>query len=147
MPTDVVDHFIAAIERHDLEHALTHLTDDCEYDNVPMGKVFGAVAVNDTLAPFLARYDRVIGRDTVRATLGPFMAGFEEIVWDVVHQVSTGNLDQGVVMNERLDRFRKGDRWLELPVAGLFVVRHGQIALWRDYFDRDQLLQQMASFA
>lgn len=127
MPTDVVDHFIAAIERHDLEHALTHLTDDCEYDNVPMGKV--------------------IGRDAVRATLGPFMAGFEEIVWDVTHQVSTGNLDQGVVMNERLDRFRKGDRWLELPVAGLFVVRHGQIALWRDYFDRDQLLQQMASFA
>lgn len=127
MPTDVVDHFIAAIERHDLEHALTHLTDDCEYDNVPMGKV--------------------IGRDAVRATLGPFMAGFEEIVWDVAHQVSTGNLDQGVVMNERLDRFRKGDRWLELPVAGLFVVRHGQIALWRDYFDRDQLLQQMASFA
>lgn len=127
MPTDVVDHFIAAIERRDLEHALTHLTDDCEYDNVPMGKV--------------------IGRDAVRATLGPFMAGFEEIVWTVTHQVSSGNLDQGVVMNERLDRFRAGDRWLELPVAGLFVVRHGQIALWRDYFDRDQLLQQMASFA
>jgi limonene-1,2-epoxide hydrolase len=127
MPTDVVDHFIAAIERRDLEHALTHLTDDCEYDNVPMGKVNG--------------------RDAVRATLGPFMAGFEEIVWTVSHQVSSGNLDQGVVMNERLDRFRAGDRWLELPVAGLFVVRHGQIALWRDYFDRDQLLQQMASFA
>ncbi|MBI4935318.1 MAG: nuclear transport factor 2 family protein [Actinobacteria bacterium] len=127
MPTDVVDHFIAAIERRDLEHALTHLTDDCEYDNVPMGKV--------------------VGRDAVRATLGPFMAGFEEIVWTVTHQVSSGNLDQGVVMNERLDRFRAGDRWLELPVAGLFVVRHGQIALWRDYFDRDQLLQQMASFA
>jgi limonene-1,2-epoxide hydrolase len=126
MPTDVVDHFIAAIEQHDLEHALNHLTDDCEYDNVPMGKV--------------------TGRDAVRATLGPFMGGFEEIVWDVLHQVSSGNLDQGVVMNERLDRFRKGDRWLELPVAGLFVVRHGQISLWRDYFDRDSLLQQLAAF-
>jgi limonene-1,2-epoxide hydrolase len=35
---------------------------------------------------------------------------------------------------------------LELPVAGLFVVRHGQISLWRDYFDRDSLLQQLAAF-
>jgi limonene-1,2-epoxide hydrolase len=126
MATDVVDHFIAAIERHDLDHALTHLTDDCEYDNVPMGKV--------------------TGREAVRATLGPFLGGFDEIVWDVLHQVSSGNLDQGVVMNERVDRFRRGERWLELPVAGLFVVRHGQIALWRDYFDRDSLLQQMATF-
>mgnify|MGYP000853210967 CR=1 FL=1 len=41
MPIDVVTSFISAIERKDLEHALTHLTDDCEYDNVPMGKVFG----------------------------------------------------------------------------------------------------------
>lgn len=125
MPVDVVNHFIAAIERFDLEHALTHLTDDCEYDNVPMGKV--------------------VGRDQVRATLEPFVSRFDEVVWVVHHQVASGNLDHGVVMNERLDRFRAGDRWLDLPVAGLFVVRHGQIALWRDYFDRDTLLQQMAA--
>ena len=46
-------------------------------------------------------------------------------------------------MNERLDRFRTGDTWVELPVAGVFVVRHGKIALWRDYFDRDTLLQML----
>ena len=89
-----------------------------------MGKVFGAVAVNDTLAPFLARYDRV--------------------EWIVHHQVSSGNLDHGVVMNERADRFRTGETWIEMPVAGLFLVRHGKIALWRDYFDRDTLLRQLA---
>jgi limonene-1,2-epoxide hydrolase len=127
MSADVVAHFIAAIERKDLEHALSHLTDDCEYDNVPMGKV--------------------IGRDAVRATLGPFLDRFDEVVWEVRHQVSSGSLDQGVVMNERLDRFGSGGRWLELPVAGLFLVRHGQISLWRDYFDRDSLLRQMAEFA
>ncbi len=127
MPADVVHHFIAAIERRDLDHALTHLTDDCEYDNVPMGKVFGRAAV--------------------RATLGPFMAPFERIEWIVHHQIASGSLDHGVVMNERLDRFGNGDRWIELPVAGLFVVQHGQISLWRDYFDRESLLSQLAGSA
>lgn len=124
MPAALVTNFITAIERGDLAHAITLLSDDCEYDNVPMGKVFGAVAVNDTLAPFLARYDRV--------------------EWIVHHQVSSGNLDHGVVMNERADLFRTGETWIEMPVAGLFLVRHGKIALWRDYFDRDTLLRQLA---
>ena len=125
MPADVVHSFISAIEHHELEHALTHLTEDCRYDNVPLGKVDG--------------------RDGVRSTLRPFLEGFEEVQWVVTYQVASGNLDDGVVMNERLDRFRKGDRWLELPVAGLFLIRHGQIALWRDYFDKESFLAQMTS--
>lgn len=115
MPADVVASFIAAIERKDLDHALTHLTDDCVYDNVPIGAV--------------------TGREGVRTVLGPFIAPFEEIEWIVHHQVASGNLDSGVVMNERLDRFRGAAGTVELPVAGLFVIRHGQIAVWRDYFD------------
>jgi limonene-1,2-epoxide hydrolase len=124
MPADVVTHFIKAVERKDLDHALSHLTDDCEYDNVPLRKV--------------------VGREAVREILGPFLAAYDQVEWRVLHQVESGNLDQGVVMNERLDRFHAGDRWLELPVAGLFVIRHGQISLWRDYFDRDTLMRMMA---
>jgi limonene-1,2-epoxide hydrolase len=48
------------------------------------------------------------------------------------------------VMNERTDRFHVGDRWLELPVAGVFQIRDGQIVLWRDYFDLDTIMKQMA---
>jgi limonene-1,2-epoxide hydrolase len=125
MPSDVVRHFIAAIERNDLDHALNHLTDDVEYDNVPLGKVFG--------------------RDAVRATLGPFLAMCSAIDWEVTQQVAEGSLDNGVVMNERVDRFTIGAHRLELPVAGLFVVRHGQIALWRDYFDKVTFDQAMAA--
>jgi limonene-1,2-epoxide hydrolase len=124
MSAALVSSFITAIERGDLEHALTHLTDDCEYDNVPMGKVIGREAIRAILEPFLARYDRV--------------------EWIIHHQVASGNLDHGVVMNERLDRFRTGNTWHEIPIAGLFLVRHGQISLWRDYFDRDTLLQLFA---
>ena len=124
MPAALVTQFIGAIERNDLDHALSLLAADCEYDNVPIGKVFGPDAVRATLAPFLERY--------------------QEVQWLVHHQTSSGDLGHGVVLNERTDRFRTGDTWAELPVAGVFVVRDGHIALWRDYFDRDTLFQLLS---
>ena len=115
----IVSEFIHCLERKDLEAALALVTDDVEYDNVPMGKVFGP--------------------DGIRAALGGFLAGAGGIEWVVHHQVESGD----TVMNERLDRFEVGGKWVEIPVAGLFVLRDGRIALWRDYFDqptfRDQL--------
>jgi limonene-1,2-epoxide hydrolase len=115
-PDSLVREFIAALERKDLDTACTMVTDDCEYDNVPMGKVFGP--------------------DGVRSTLGPFLGACGGVDWVIHHQVSDGDLRSGVVLNERLDRFELAGRWVELPVAGVFVVRDGKIALWRDYFDQ-----------
>ena len=40
-----------------------------------------------------------------------------------------------IVFTERVDRFQMGDKKVELPVAGVFEVRDGKIAAWRDYFD------------
>ena len=107
-----------AIERNDLDTAMALLADDCEYDNVPIRKEFGRYAVRKTLAPFCDRFD--------------------EIDWRVNFQAASGTTDDGVVMNERVDRFRAGERWHELPVAGLFVIKQGRIVLWRDYFDTGQ---------
>lgn len=115
MPAALVAEFITAIEQGRLPHALGLLSEDCEYDNVPIGKVFGPAAVRDTLAPFLQQ--------------------FQGVEWTVHHQVASGDLAGGVVMNERSDRFRRGDEWGELAVAGLFVITGGKITLWRDYFD------------
>lgn len=123
MPAVLVTEFITAIERGDLESALGLLSDNVEYDNVPMGKAFG--------------------RDAVRNTLAPFLGGYDEVEWVVHHQVASGDRSHGVVLNERVDRFRKGDSWVELPVAGVFVVEDGLITLWRDYFDRDTLLKML----
>ncbi len=119
-PAEIVDAFIAALEAKDLDTALALVTDDCEYDNVPMAKVHGPAGIREVLAPFLG--------------------GCEEIDWVVHHQVEQGD----VVMNERVDRFKMGERWIELPVAGLFVLRDGRIALWRDYFDRESFTSQLA---
>ena len=123
-PAGIVTAFIATIESLDLEGALAFLADDVEYDNVPMGKMHGI--------------------DQVRAGLGPFVGRFDEIDWPVSRIASSGTVDEGTVFTERVDRFRRGDTWIELPVNGVFEVRDGRIALWRDYFDLASFTSQLA---
>jgi alkylation response protein AidB-like acyl-CoA dehydrogenase len=43
---------------------------------------------------------------------------------------------------ERVDRFVMGRRPVELPVAGVFEIRGGRIAAWRDYFDMQTWTRQ-----
>ena len=114
-PDQLVRHFIHLIETKDLEGALLLLDEKCEYDNVPMRKVFGPEGVREGLAPFLA--------------------SCSEIDWVIHHQTSSGDATSGVVMNERTDRFKMGDRWVEVPLMGIFTIANGKITLWRDYFD------------
>ena len=124
-PGQFVSDFIAAFNNRDLDTALAMVDDECEYDNVPMGKV--------------------VGPEGMRANLAPFIAGCDQIEWLVSHQVESGGMQAGVVMNERADRFHLGERWIEIAVAGLFVIRHGKIVLWRDYFDKQTFLDQMSA--
>src|SRR5579885_2610899 len=120
---DVAGPFIAAVEAKDVEAALELLADDIEYDNVPM--------------------PTANGKEATRAFLDQFASMFEEIEFVVHRQVADGD----TVMNERTDRFRVGDRWLDLPVAGVFVVRDGRISLWRDFFDLQTFNDALASLA
>jgi limonene-1,2-epoxide hydrolase len=119
-PGATVTALIRANEARDVEAVLRLLTDDIAYENVPMGVMNG--------------------HDEVRAMLGPFLGGAERVEWEVLEQVEQGD----VVMNERVDRFwLPGDITIELRVAGLFKVRDGQVALWRDYFDLAVFTEQM----
>jgi limonene-1,2-epoxide hydrolase len=117
---ETVRAMIAALERKDVAAAVEMMTDDVEYDNVPMGKVHG--------------------RDGVSASLQPFLNGCSRIEWIIHHQAATGD----VVMNERTDRFEIKGRWAEAHCAGLFVLRGGKIALWRDYFDLPTVQAELA---
>ena len=119
-PAETVDAFIGALESQDLDAAVALVSDDCEYDNVPMGKNHGPAAI--------------------RAILEPMITACTSVEWIVHRQAATEN----VVINERLDRFEMPFGWIEVPVAGVFEVDDdGKISLWRDYFDlatyRDQL--------
>lgn len=119
-PEQIVTTVIQAFERKDLDTACALMAHDVEYDNVPLGKV--------------------VGPDAVASTLGPFFAMCGRIEWVVLHQAASGD----VVMNERIDRFEIGGRWVELAVAGVWVVRDGKVVLWRDYFDRGAFEAMMA---
>lgn len=110
-PDDVVRAFLAAVQAQELDRALELLAADVVYDNVPIGAV--------------------TGRDQVGDVLRRPVEDADEVQWVVSHQVAQGD----IVMNERVDRFRVGDQWVEIPVAGVFIVRDGLIQVWRDYFD------------
>jgi limonene-1,2-epoxide hydrolase len=119
-PEEVVDEFIRRITSNDVPAALELVAPDVEYDNVPMGKNIGP----DAMAEFLSG----------------MASGVAEIEFVIHRQVAVGS----TVMNERSDRFRIGDRWIDLPVAGIFEVgEDGLITLWRDYFDMATFTDQL----
>jgi limonene-1,2-epoxide hydrolase len=119
-PQETVHAFLDAAEKRDYDTALALVTDDVEYHNIPIPPVYGPQGVKDTLEMLLATCQ-----------------GFEVVIH---REVANGD----VVMNERTDRFLQNGTWLELPVAGVFELRDGKIALWHDYFDLDTIMKQLA---
>ena len=117
---DTVNAFMTAAANRDYDKALDYLADDIEYQNMPLPPVNG--------------------KDAVKATLDMLLANAEGSEWVVHRETESGN----VVMNERTDRFLIGGTWMELPVAGVFELRDGKIALWRDYFDLETIMKQMS---
>jgi limonene-1,2-epoxide hydrolase len=119
-PEETVDEFIRRVVSVDIEGAAELVADDLEYDNVPMGKVHGP--------------------DAMKEFLSAMVNGIDEVQFVTHRQVAAGRL----VMNERTDRFRIGERWIDLPVAGVFEVDDdGRIVLWRDYFDNPTFVDQL----
>jgi limonene-1,2-epoxide hydrolase len=119
---EIVSQFIGAIERRDLDSVRAMLSEEISYENMPMRPIHG--------------------RDAVMKVIEGFLAPAELVDWKVLRQW----VCDGVVINERIDRFRIGNGWLELPVAGIFECDpEGRILLWRDYFDLGSYTTQMAA--
>jgi limonene-1,2-epoxide hydrolase len=85
--------------------------------------------------------EAVHGVEAIRASLVPFIGMASEIKFEVLHSAANGN----VVMNERVDRFKIGEKWLAIKVMGVFEVGANGITAWRDYFDLGQFQSQMAA--
>ena len=110
-PTQVVDAFLEAFAAMDFDKALTYLSDECDYTNIPIGTVYGHAGV--------------------RSVLEPFFAPIHENEFIVLRRAADGP----VVFLERLDRHRLDHGWRELAVNSVFEVHQGLITVWRDYFD------------
>ena len=122
-PDSLIREFISLLVSRDLDGAAAMVTEDFEYDNVPMGKSFGPQAIQDTLNGF---FSMCTGID-----------------WEILRQTSSGSLESGTVLNERDDRVQIHGRWATLPVAGVFEIRNGKISLWRDYYDKQTIIDVM----
>lgn len=120
-PASVVDAFLAAMAKLDYDDALRYVTDDVVYTNMPMGTVHGP--------------------DGIRGTLEPFFAPTLHNEWVIGNVAVNGS----TVFVERLDRHQLPGGWAELPVVGVFELRDGRIAHWRDYFDLATIVDGMAA--
>ncbi len=118
-PSQIVRAFLKAMEPLDYDRATALVAPDCTYTNPPP-------------------IGTVIGPAGIRAVLEPFFAPTLENEFRILREAVSGP----VVMLERLDRHCLADKWVELPVTGVFEVHDGLITHWRDYFDAATILSQ-----
>lgn len=111
--------FCAAWSRRDIDELLSFFAPDAVYHNVPIDPP-------------------AVGHDAIRAVLELFVPPSSAITFEVLAIASAG----GRVHTERVDRFTMNGTDVALPVAGVFEVRDGKIAAWRDYFDLQTWLSQ-----
>jgi limonene-1,2-epoxide hydrolase len=111
-PADVVVEFLEAWARFDIDRVLELVTDDLEYINVSLPTVHGRDRLEQLARPII-RPDRV---------------GFRAHL----NHVAT---DGDVVLTDRIDELTFRRFASRFWVYGRFVVRDGQIAVWRDSFD------------
>lgn len=116
----IVNAFMAEFdtEHPDADHLASYFTDDAVYHNMPMAPAEGIEAVKAALTGV-----------TQMTSKG----------WEVLHSAVNGD----VVLNERVDRFDMGGIEVSAQVMGVFEIRDGKIARWRDYFDMASFQKQM----
>jgi limonene-1,2-epoxide hydrolase len=121
-PVDVVQSFLAALERFDVEAAVALLAEDVVYQNYPLPPQRGKRSV--------ARALRLLPKITRR---------FEARM----HHIGLEPGGSGVVLTERTDVLVGPLLDLQFWVCGTFEVRDGKIVLWRDRFDVGLVVAQM----
>lgn len=121
-PREVVETFVAALERLDLDAAVALVDDEIRWVNAPL-----TTARNK--------------RQFEKALRGMFRnAELFEVRYADIHE--RGN---GVVYTDRVDIFEGGGIAMKLPVQGEFRVREGRIVEWVDRFSWVTLIKAIAT--
>jgi len=103
-------------------------------------KKLGDFFAADAVFQMMAR-DPVKGREAIAEELANQAAWATNFDLAVLNIASTDNL----VLVERLDRFDMNGNTVKVPVVGVFEGDGaGKFTAWRDYFDWDGMMQQVA---
>ena len=108
---EIIRNFICAWSRLDPNELADFFTDGGSYHNMPT--------------------QPVSGHDDLRNFISGFLSGWEKTDWEILHLLAAGD----IVMVERIDRTVAGGKTVELPCFGIFEMKEGKLAVWRDYFD------------
>jgi limonene-1,2-epoxide hydrolase len=111
----LVREFCDAWSKRDADLLTDYFTEDGVYHNMPLPPLHGKAAIREFLVGFLA--------------------GAETAEFRMINVVASDD----VVMTERVDAFTLAGREGAFPVCGVFEIRDGKIAAWRDYFDLAQV--------
>jgi limonene-1,2-epoxide hydrolase len=112
--------FLAAWSTLDVDRIVDFFADDGVYHNMP-------------IAP-------VAGRERLRGFIAAFLKDWSATTWEIVTLIESGN----IVIAERVDRTRVGDKTVALPCCGVFEMENGKIRVWRDYFDMATYTRSLA---
>ena len=119
--TQLVEEFCAAWSRLDPAELAAYFTEDGVYHNMPT--------------------EPVHGRAGIEAFIRGFTASWTRTDWEILNLAEAGDM----VIAERLDRTEAGEKSVELPCTGVFEIRDGKIACWRDYFDLGTYMRALGS--
>ncbi len=115
----VVRDFCKAWERKDMDELVGFMTDDAVYHNIPL--------------------QPAVGHEAIKGVMQMFVPMSKEIEFKILNLAANGD----TVITERVDSFVMDGGTISIPVAGVFEVKDGKIAAWRDYFDMQQFMSQM----
>jgi limonene-1,2-epoxide hydrolase len=108
---ETVRAFLRSLEEQNLDRALSYVSADVVYQNIPLPPARGVHEFEKQMRFF----EKLVTKFEVR-----------------IHHIAA---DGPFVLTERTDVIDGGGMHLAPWVCGTFEVRDGRIVLWRDYFD------------
>lgn len=115
----LIRRFLEACVRADCDEFASYFTEDAVWSNAP--------------------WEPVRGREAIRETLRRGAQSMMALPWEIRHIVADGE----VVLTERVDHFQIDESPISVPCMGIFELRDGKIAAWRDYWDLQQFERQL----
>lgn len=80
-----------------------------------------------------------LGRETIRNKFATLLAGATKLKLHLRNLAVSGN----VVFLERVDEFTYKGKEASVPVVAVLEIENGKVTAWREYFDREELMEAM----